>query len=154
MKRRFARMIAWLGVALGAAACSNAALTRLAYNNAAFAYGNLAPMLAWMVDEYVDIDGAREDWVRARLDRVMAWHRAEELPRYRAFFESVPVVVFADKARRSGRLPTADREDEVDEPDKKAKSGIPRWLLLIPIGLAVMCLGAGLMGLALYLFKT
>jgi len=89
MRRRFARMIAWLCVAFGAVACSNAALTRLAYNNAAFAYGNLGPMLTWMVDDYVDIDGAREDWVRARFDRVMAWHRAEELPRYRAFFESV-----------------------------------------------------------------
>ena len=89
MKMRFARMLAWLCLALGAVACSNAALTRLAYNNAAFAYGNLGPMLTWMVDEYVDIDGAREDWVRTRIDRAVAWHRAEELPRFRAFFESV-----------------------------------------------------------------
>lgn len=82
-------MLAWLCLAFGAVACSNAALTRLAYNNAAFAYGNLGPMLTWMVDEYVDIDGSREDWVRARIERVVAWHRAEELPRFRAFFESV-----------------------------------------------------------------
>lgn len=82
-------MLAWLCLAFGAAACSSATLTRLAYNNAAFAYGNLGSMLTWMVDEYVDIDGAREDWVRARIDRVVAWHRAEELPRFRAFFESM-----------------------------------------------------------------
>jgi hypothetical protein len=89
MTRRFATAFAWLCLALGLAACSSATLTRLAYNNAAFAYGNLGSMLTWMVDDYVDIDGAREDWVRARLDRVVAWHRAEELPRDRAFLESV-----------------------------------------------------------------
>ena len=87
--KRFARMLAWLCLAFGAVACSNATLTRLAYNNAALAYGNLGPMLTWMIDEYVDIDGSREDWVRGRVDRVVAWHRAEELPRFRAFFESV-----------------------------------------------------------------
>ena len=82
-------MLAWLCLALGVVACSNATLTSLAYNHAAFAYGNLGPMLTYMVDEYVDIDGAREDWVRARIDKVVAWHRAEELPRFRAFFESM-----------------------------------------------------------------
>jgi eukaryotic-like serine/threonine-protein kinase len=75
------------------------------------------------------------------------------------FFESVPVVVFADKAKRSGRLPTADvrrpREAESDSEsvERPAKRSLPRWLILIPIGLAVMCLGAGLMALILYLFK-
>jgi hypothetical protein len=39
-------------------ACCDRTLTRLAYNNAALAYGNLAPMLTWMVDDYVDLDGA------------------------------------------------------------------------------------------------
>jgi hypothetical protein len=82
-------MFVWLALALGMAACSSATLTTLAYNNAAFAYSNLGPMLTFLVDDYVDIDGAREDWVRARLDRALAWHRAEELPRYRAFLEGV-----------------------------------------------------------------
>jgi len=87
--RRLARFVALLALAAAFTACSSATITRLAYNNAALAYTNLGPMLTWTVDDYVDIDGAREDWVRVRIDRVLAWHRAEELPRYRAFFESV-----------------------------------------------------------------
>ena len=75
-------------LALATGACSTA-LTRLAYNNAALAYTNLGSMLTFMVDDYVDIDGAREDWVRVRIDRAIAWHRAQELPQYRQFFESV-----------------------------------------------------------------
>lgn len=71
-----------------------------------------------------------------------------------AFFESVPVVVFADKARRSGRLPTAVREvQEPESPRRNMREGLPSWLILIPAGLAVMCLGAGLMGLILYVLK-
>lgn len=87
--KRLVRMFAWLGLLLAMGACSSAVFTNLAYNNAAFAYSNLAPMLTYLVDDYVDIDGAREDWVRARLDRALTWHRAEELPRYRAFLEGV-----------------------------------------------------------------
>lgn len=86
---RHLRSIVGICLVLGLAACSSATLTRLAYNNAALAYTSLGPMLTWMVDDYVDLGNGREDWVRARLDRVLAWHRAEELPRYRAFLESV-----------------------------------------------------------------
>jgi len=72
-----------------------------------------------------------------------------------AFFESVPVVVFADKARRSGRLPAAVRDEgDEDVARRKEKGGLPPWLILIPAGLGVMCLGAALMGLFLYLFKA
>lgn len=62
-------------------------VTKLAYSNAALAYNNIASMATWMVDEYVDLDGRQKDWVRERLARVMAWHRAQELPRYRQFLE-------------------------------------------------------------------
>jgi hypothetical protein len=89
MVRRFRAFIALAILALGTAACSSATLTRLAYNNAALAYSNLGPMLTFMVDDYVEIDGNREDWVRVRIDRALAWHRAQELPRYQKFFESV-----------------------------------------------------------------
>jgi serine/threonine protein kinase len=72
-----------------------------------------------------------------------------------AFFESVPVVVFADKARRSGRLPAAAPDGDEDESPKGMRlGGVPLWLILIPVGLSVMCLGAGLMGLVLYLLKA
>jgi hypothetical protein len=67
--------------ALAAAAC-----TRLAYDNA-------SPLLTWMVDGYVDLHHEQKDWLRKRLDRALAWHRASELPEYRRFL--------ADIARRS-----------------------------------------------------
>jgi hypothetical protein len=87
--RAVLRFLASLAAVLAFAGCSSTTFTRLAYNNAAMAYSNLGPMLTWMVDDYVDIGGAREDWVRVRIDRVLAWHRQEELPRYRALLETM-----------------------------------------------------------------
>lgn len=87
--RSTSRIAALVLALLALAGCSSAALTRLAYNNAALAYSNLGSMLTWTVDDYVDIDGSREDWVRVRIDRVLAWHRAEELPRYRDLLETM-----------------------------------------------------------------
>lgn len=69
------------------AGCSG--FTRLAYNNLPTLYGNAAPMLAWMVDDYVDVSGDQKEWVRERLDRALAWHRREELPEYRRFLERI-----------------------------------------------------------------
>jgi hypothetical protein len=66
------------------AACS---LTRLAYSNAALAYANATPVLAWMVGDYVEMSDFQKGWVRERLAKTMAWHRANELPEYRRFFE-------------------------------------------------------------------
>jgi hypothetical protein len=54
--------------------------TRLLYSKAAFLYSNAAPALAWSVDDYVDLTDAQKEMVRARLDRVAAWHRREALP--------------------------------------------------------------------------
>ena len=85
MTSRNAQRFLLLLAAFLVAACGT--LTKLAYSNAALAYKSLAPMATWMVDEYVDLDGYQKDWVRERLNRVMAWHRANELPQYRAFLE-------------------------------------------------------------------
>jgi hypothetical protein len=50
-----------------------ASVPRLAYNN--------APMLAvWSVDDYVDLRDGQKVWVRERFDRLLAWHRKNELP--------------------------------------------------------------------------
>ena len=84
MTDRGARLLVLALAALLAAAC-----TRLAYLNASLAYDNAAPMLSWMVDDYVGLDPAQKEWVAERIGRAMAWHRARELPRYRAFLASV-----------------------------------------------------------------
>ena len=102
-----ARFAAFLLAILASAGCSSSAFTTLAYNNAALAYSNLGPMLTWMVDDYVDMSGQQKGWVRERLTRAMAWHRAEELPEYRRFFEWVIEKsddgISADEAREPGQ---------------------------------------------------
>jgi 3-methyladenine DNA glycosylase AlkC len=83
------RHIAVCLLALALSACATATLTRIAYNNAATTYSNAGPMLTWMVDGYVDLDGDREDWVRSRIERTLQWHRAEELPKLRGLLETM-----------------------------------------------------------------
>lgn len=85
-----------------------AACTRLAYNNA-------TPMFTWMVDGYVDLHHDQKDWLRTRLDRAMAWHRANELPEYRRFL--------ADVARRADRTFT---EAEVEQAWSKLRADYDR----------------------------
>jgi len=77
---------ALLAAALLATSCS---LTKLAYSNAPFAYSNAMPMLAWIAGDYVDLSGEQKDSLRRRLKKAFAWHRAQELPEYRRFLESV-----------------------------------------------------------------
>jgi len=85
--RRLAHALLLAAVAMLLGACMNATLTRLAYANGTLAYNNLGPVLTWMADGYVDLNGTQEDWVRARIARALSWHRAQELPKYRGFLE-------------------------------------------------------------------
>ena len=64
--------VAWL------AGCSGA---RLAYNNADTVVG-------WMANDYFAFEGPQEDDFKARLARLHAWHRGEELPRYSVLLTS------------------------------------------------------------------
>jgi hypothetical protein len=48
-----------------------------------FAYNNASPVVTFMADDYFDLSGDQEDWVRQRFDRLQAWHRASELPVYK-----------------------------------------------------------------------
>lgn len=84
-----ARIIQWSFIVAAVLVAASCSFTKLAYTNAAFAYDNAAPMLTWVVADYVDLSGPQKEWVRDRLTRAMDWHRERELPRYRAFFEQV-----------------------------------------------------------------
>ena len=88
-----------------------AACTRLAYMNASLAYSQAPHLMAWTVEGYVDLSHEQKDFLHARLDRAMAWHRSQELPRYARFLESV--------AQRSGR-PFTDEEVEKAWADVRA----------------------------------
>ena len=101
---RAARLGALGAAALFAASCS---FTRLAYMNAGLAYSNATPVLTWMVSDYVDLSGAQRDFVRDRLSRAFAWHRADELPEFRGLLEKVlrdsEDGITADEARAAFR---------------------------------------------------
>ena len=82
-----ARFLLLAAVVFAVAACGMA--TKLAYSNVGMMYSNAAPMLAWMVDDYVDMTAAQRDWVKERFGRALAWHRTSELPSYRRLLEGV-----------------------------------------------------------------
>jgi uncharacterized protein DUF6279 len=103
--RRALRLVVIAAAALAIGSCS---LSRLAYTNAAFAYMQAPPVIAWMVGDYVDMSDGQKNWVRERLLRAFAWHRAQELPEYRRFFERV-----LDQAR-NGISPEEARLDYTD----------------------------------------
>lgn len=80
MRRLLARALAAALVAALLAACS--AVTRVAYNNAPFAG-------AWMVDDWFDLHDGQRAWVKERIGRFLAWHRASELPAYERLLQDV-----------------------------------------------------------------
>lgn len=81
------RALALAAIALVLGACS---LTRVAYNNA-------TPALAWYLDDYVDLHEVQRDWLRERVGRLVAWHRASELPEYQRFLQATAM-------RTAGRI--------------------------------------------------
>jgi hypothetical protein len=77
--KRLARLFLLAALAIALAACS---LTRIAYTNA-------TPLIAWNVDDWLDLQPGQKDWLRDRIGRLMAWHRANELPEYQRFLQEV-----------------------------------------------------------------
>ena len=73
------RALALLALSALLTACS---LTSIAYNHATM-------LLAWKVDEFFSLDAAQDADVRMRLDRVLGWHRARQLPDYARFLGQV-----------------------------------------------------------------
>jgi hypothetical protein len=78
---------------MAAAGMLLASCTRLLFSNVTVAYNNATPVIVWWVDDYVDLSDAQKSWMRERLSRTLAWHRARELPEYRRFFERVSAQV-------------------------------------------------------------
>jgi eukaryotic-like serine/threonine-protein kinase len=119
------------------------------YATAAAARDALRPWTAGDPETPLDVD---PDQTEAEV--VLELERSQKDPG--AFFESVPVVVFADKRRKSGRLAVPDPDSDSGSvvPEESEKKSFPIWAILIPAGIALMCLGAGLTGLILYLLKA
>jgi hypothetical protein len=48
-------------------------------------YGQADNLLAWMADDYFDLDAAQKQDFNARIQRLLKWHRHEQLPDYARF---------------------------------------------------------------------
>ena len=67
---------------LALAAIAATALVLGACTVGRFAYNNASPAVTYIVDDYFDLSGTQEGWVRTRFERLQAWHRTQELPAY------------------------------------------------------------------------
>ena len=67
---------------LALAAVAATALVLGACTVGRFAYNNASPAVTYIVDDYFDLSGTQEGWVRTRFERLQAWHRTQELPAY------------------------------------------------------------------------
>ena len=53
-----------------------------------FAYNQADTVMAWMVDDYFDLDAQQKADFQKRFDRFYAWHRYEQLPDYAQFMKT------------------------------------------------------------------
>jgi eukaryotic-like serine/threonine-protein kinase len=125
------------------------------YQSAQQARDALLPWTAGDQERPMDVDPDQSE-----AEAVLELERSVKDPG--AFFEEVPVVVFADKGRRSARLPKSKAEvvalddesvEEEDESSPRLKRRVPLWAILVPAAVAVTCIGACSMGLLIYLLK-
>lgn len=77
----------WILLALAAALLSGCSAIRLTYRQA-------DTILAWRADDYFDLNSEQKHDFRQRLDRLLNWHRYEQLPEYAVFLSQA-----IDKAR-------------------------------------------------------
>lgn len=54
-----------------------------------FFYNRLGFLIAWNVDDYVDLSGSQKRELRRLLEPFLAWHRSQELPRYLSLLDDI-----------------------------------------------------------------
>ncbi|MEQ1776384.1 MAG: DUF6279 family lipoprotein [Burkholderiales bacterium] len=52
-------------------------------------YNQADTILAWMADDYFDFDAAQKHDFNTRIDRLLKWHRQEQLPEYAKFLSEI-----------------------------------------------------------------
>lgn len=80
--RKWPQALVPAALALLLAACS---AVQLGYRNA-------DTLLYWWLDKYADFDDPQSVQVRARIADYLAWHRANQLPRYAALLERLAIA--------------------------------------------------------------
>lgn len=76
------RFLLVLALALALALLSACSAIRIGYNQA-------DTILAWMADDYFDFDAAQKQDFNVRMDRLLKWHRQEQLPDYARFLTEI-----------------------------------------------------------------
>ena len=69
-------------LALSFALLAGCSAIRIAYNQA-------DTLLAWMADDYFNFDAAQKQDFNTRMDRLLKWHRQEQLPDYARFLTGI-----------------------------------------------------------------
>ncbi len=67
---------------IGTLLLSSCSAIRIGYNQA-------DTILAWMADDYFDFDAAQKQDFNTRIDRLLKWHRQEQLPDYAKFLADI-----------------------------------------------------------------
>jgi uncharacterized membrane protein YgaE (UPF0421/DUF939 family) len=80
-------------------------LGNLAYNNAPFA-------VTWVLDDWVPLNRTQRDWLRPRVESLMAWHRTRELPVYQ--------TLLANAVRDVSKPPSATDIDQIYAESRRA----------------------------------
>jgi hypothetical protein len=72
----------WLGATVAALLLAACSTVKLGYNNA-------DTLLLYTVDSYLDLNREQSELVRARVQQLLAWHRATQLPAYAQLLNEV-----------------------------------------------------------------
>jgi Family of unknown function (DUF6279) len=96
MSPRTSKFTIWFAAIVVLAAVSACTATRLAYNNAAV-------VLNYYLDDFVDLTSAQKAWLSPRWNKVVEWHRENELPIYKK-------ILLQSKDQLSRPITTADAE--------------------------------------------
>jgi len=86
---RYAKLGRIIGVLLLAATLGACSAVQLAYNN-------LPELAYWWLDGYLDFNGAQSLRVKEELSGLLAWHRANELPRIGAMLQQAEALAPSD----------------------------------------------------------
>lgn len=81
MDTRFFRSVPLLAALICLLLIAGCSALRLGYHHA-------DTILAWRADEYFDLNRPQKQELDARLERLLTWHRYEQLPEYAAFLDT------------------------------------------------------------------
>lgn len=60
-------------------------------------YGAFPTWASWQINKYLSLDDQQQQIARRHVEKLAAWHRRHELPRYRSFLESVEQDLQGDR---------------------------------------------------------